>query len=521
MKRFTVSRRFLSVLLALLAAVCAGVGGTGEKAGAPAATGEQFTLTMQQELFSPQPPDLSIRNNEVMKRIADFTGTVINVNFVPTSEYTNKTNVLIASNNLPMVIAFNGGQMKDNTIVTGLKNGAFWPIGNLLPQYGKLVDFITQPVFDNARLEGVNYGVPRLRVVPRNGMFYRKDWADKLKIAPPKTLEELTAMAKAFTENDPDGNGQKDTWGMEMAYASTGNNGWNGVRTIATALGAPNAWGYENGKMVPDFTHPGYMAALDFYRNLYAQGWMNKDFAVLTGNKRYDVFCQGKAGMIFGVMDDAPNQERNLKTVVPTAALTVAPAIVNPAGGPLRASATAGFNGQILFNKTGKGAIAGEADLKKALRFYDMMCTPEMQDLMLFGIEGVHYKKDAAGKRIMEKIADGNTKLSTSMGDLGQILPQPPFVEKDDDNAVTKEVFAAFKARVKDSIMDPSTSLTSTTFTEVGKELDQIIMDANVKYILGELNKDGYQKAIATWRARGGDKVLAEYGALYEKYSKK
>ncbi|MFG1943518.1 extracellular solute-binding protein [Nonomuraea sp. NPDC048826] len=42
----------------------------------------------------------------------------------------------------------------------------------------------------------------------------RKDWREKVGMEVPQTWEDLTALAKAFTEKDPDGNGQKDTSGF-------------------------------------------------------------------------------------------------------------------------------------------------------------------------------------------------------------------------------------------------------------------------------------------------------------------
>ena len=41
----------------------------------------------------------------------------------------------------------------------------------------------------------------------------RKDWREKLGMQQPKTWEDLAALAQAFTEKDPDGNGKKDTTG--------------------------------------------------------------------------------------------------------------------------------------------------------------------------------------------------------------------------------------------------------------------------------------------------------------------
>jgi multiple sugar transport system substrate-binding protein len=45
-------------------------------------------------------------------------------------------------------------------------------------------------------------------------LFIRKDWRTKLGLPIPQTWDEVAALARAFTERDPDGNGQADTYGF-------------------------------------------------------------------------------------------------------------------------------------------------------------------------------------------------------------------------------------------------------------------------------------------------------------------
>ena len=42
-------------------------------------------------------------------------------------------------------------------------------------------------------------------------MIIRQDWLDKLGLKAPTTIDEFEEVIRAFTEDDPDGNGQKDT----------------------------------------------------------------------------------------------------------------------------------------------------------------------------------------------------------------------------------------------------------------------------------------------------------------------
>jgi multiple sugar transport system substrate-binding protein len=51
-------------------------------------------------------------------------------------------------------------------------------------------------------------------------LFIRKDWREKLGLPQPKTWDDLRALGKAFTTQDPDGNGKADTYGF-VVPAST------------------------------------------------------------------------------------------------------------------------------------------------------------------------------------------------------------------------------------------------------------------------------------------------------------
>ena len=45
-------------------------------------------------------------------------------------------------------------------------------------------------------------------------LWIRQDWLDNLKLEVPTTIDELEEVMRAFTEDDPDGNGQDDTYGL-------------------------------------------------------------------------------------------------------------------------------------------------------------------------------------------------------------------------------------------------------------------------------------------------------------------
>lgn len=80
-------------------------------------------------------------------------------------------------------------------------------------------------------------------------MLYRKDWLDNLGMKEPTTLDELHDMLYAFTYNDPDGNGVKDTYGIDVS------SGWCGLWPVIGAFGLTNTLnGNGSFRLNPDGT---------------------------------------------------------------------------------------------------------------------------------------------------------------------------------------------------------------------------------------------------------------------------
>ncbi len=99
----------------------------------------------------------------------------------------------------------------------------------------------------------------------------RKDWLAKLGLKEPKTVEDLYTVAKAFTEQDPDGNGKKDTYGLIIPKWPGGYGSASPYDVIETWFGAPNGWGERDGKLVPGFDTPEFLTA-----NRWLRKWVDR-----------------------------------------------------------------------------------------------------------------------------------------------------------------------------------------------------------------------------------------------------
>jgi putative aldouronate transport system substrate-binding protein len=139
----------------------------------------------------------------------------INLKFTMTPvgpDGTTKLNALAASNSLPDLFQLSTGNR--TLLFQYVKQGLLSPVDSLL---GMMPTRTAARYNDDnlKKLDTVNgqlYGLQdtaKPGLFKRYGVFIRQDWLDKLGLQTPKTLDDYLAVAKAFTEKDPDGDGKK------------------------------------------------------------------------------------------------------------------------------------------------------------------------------------------------------------------------------------------------------------------------------------------------------------------------
>ena len=129
--------------------------------------------------------------------------------------------VLFAADEAPDLILEYAPQIK----YTWMDQQLLRPLDDMIEQYSTTYKELLRQ-FPELRIAGTGadgklYQLGRINeTIPLRGMFVRKDWMDRLNLSIPTTTDELYEMAKAFTEQDPDGNGIDDTYGIAMAHNS-------------------------------------------------------------------------------------------------------------------------------------------------------------------------------------------------------------------------------------------------------------------------------------------------------------
>lgn len=224
-------------------------------------------LTMYNIMVYSEPPKA---DSDIVKKIQEYTGTKLEVTWIPGSTYREKINASIASGDVPMALMIDE---KSSTMINAARSGMFWEIGPYLKDYPNLMK-LNKNVLESVKVDGKLYSLPRARSLVNDGPVFREDWMRKLGLSRPKTLDEFYNMIKAFALNDPDGNGKNDTYGLVEQKDM------RGFGYLLALSGAPNEWEVKDGKLSPAVLTKEYLDAIKFYRRLYNEKLMNQDFTV-------------------------------------------------------------------------------------------------------------------------------------------------------------------------------------------------------------------------------------------------
>ncbi|NHN29245.1 extracellular solute-binding protein [Paenibacillus agricola] len=459
-----------------------------------------FKISLMLKSFS---NDNATPESKVWKKVEAYTNTKLDLQFVPDASYLDKMNITLASGSMPTGIFV--VNVKLPAVANAIKGGAFWEIGPYLKDYPNLSK-ANPVILNNTSVNGKYYALYTTRPIGRMGISFRKDWLDNLGMKEPKTIDDFYNMLKAFTNNDPDKNGKDDTYGMVVTKYS---GPWD---IMQTWFGAPNKWGIKDGKLVPAHLTPEYLEAIKFYKKLYDEKLVNQDFAVYDSAKWNDPIVNGKAGVAVDVADRSYQIDEKMKTVDPKGSIDVIGAVSGPKG--LFNQPSTGYGGVFLISKS---SVKTEAELKKVLQFFDKTNDKELQGLLSYGIDGTHYKMENDKMTPILTIND-NMAPDINNKNMNQFALQIPYIVPElfkPATALRIKANEVMKENEKIIVANPGEPLTSATFTQKGAQLDQIVEDARIKFIVGKVDEAGFQADMELWKKSGGDDYTKEMNEAY------
>lgn len=457
---------------------------------------DRLELRIMTTLHNPEAPE---PGNRVEEALENLTNTSLDMNWVPATNYDEQFNIALASGDLPHIML---AETRGPSFINAARDGAFWDLTDYLDDYEYLSQ-MNELVKNNSSIDGRIYGIYRSRDLGRQGIVIRKDWLENLGLDIPETIDDFYNVLQAFTFDDPNGTGEQDTVGM---VASSRQETWD---VMQTWFGAPNKWGYdENEELQPDFLTDEYREALQFFRKIYEEGLVNEDFAVMDPADVNSILQRGEAGVAQTVVDEAARIQEDMPDPEDVV-FDVFGAVEGPNG--LFNLPTPGYGGMLAISTS---AVETEEELRRVLEFLDQLNTEEAQQLAFNGIEGIHYEINDGE---YDYLAQNDESLMHEHVPYNQILQ---FIPEGKEYRVSGTELREKQIEVmldnEDIVVgNPAEPLISEVYSDRGTQLDNIIEDARIQYIVGQIDESDFDEAIALWKRTGGEEYIEEINELY------
>ncbi|MCZ8522534.1 MULTISPECIES: extracellular solute-binding protein [Paenibacillus] len=492
----------ISVICALTLAAsvfagCANKKDEGAAAGKGAADTGPVKITMMANLQTPEVP-----SDKIEKVLEEKTNSQLEISWIPDGSYDEKFQASFATGTLPQVVYLKN-QASFILMRDAMKDGQFWEVGPYLKDYPNLKS-LNQETLNNTAVAGKIYSLYQEKQPARTGIIYRKDWADKLGLAAPQTADDIYNMLKKFKESDVAGKGNT------IPLADRSDLVYGAFKTVSMYFGTPNNWGVVDGKLTPEFDTKGYMDTMKFFQKLHKEGLINQDFLVTSKTDQQNLVYSGKSGMYIGTMGDVKTMYDKTIKNVPGAQFDVTNEIKGIDGKNV-AWGLPGYGTVVVFPKS---SVKDENELKRILGVMDKFYSPEVADLLRYGLKDEHYTL-VDGKVVPKpdpKLIEKEVRPYLNIGfyETTNITPSQyalPAHEKANTLSIAAEKFM---------VQDPTAALDSPTYNSTGSRLQDIIKDATYQFILGKIDEAGFQTAVAKWKKDGGQKIIDEYNEQYK-----
>ncbi|MDQ1912796.1 extracellular solute-binding protein [Paenibacillus sp. GD4] len=456
------------------------------------------------------------------------TGVPLKFTAPPANQAKEALNVMLASGELPDMIEFNfldfpGGPEK------AIKDGYILKLNDLIDKHApNLKKYLKEhPEIDKMIKtdNGSYYAFPFLRgdesLMVYQGPIVRKDWLDELGIPMPQTIDEWTAMLKAFKEKK--GAAAPFTVNSKPRVFNDFNNG-----PFMGAYGVTRGFYLENGQIKFGPQEKGYKEFLGLFRSWYADGLLDKNIATVD-IKAWDAnIASGATGATVGNAGGGIGKWQPLvEAKDPKGLLAAAPYPVLKKGDtPKFGQRDQPFSpgGMVAVTATSKNA-------ELAVKLLDYGYSPEGHMFFNFGTEGVSYKLENGEPKYTDLLLKNPDKLAPAQAMSMHIRANynGPFVQ--DKRYIMqylalpnqREAIGVWKTDVAKHQMPPVTPTPeeSSEYAKIMTDVNTLVDEMTLKIILGTEPLDQFEKYVEKLKSLKIDRAIEIQKAALERYNKR
>ncbi len=460
------------------------------------------------------------------KAIEAATNVKLNWQLISTQVKDEQFNLIMASGNLPDVMAFYEGQSGFASVNKFGSEGAFLPLEDLIVKYAPNLKkaLLDDPKVKEAitAADGHIYYIPMLSALnAARGWFIRYDWLDKVGKKVPTTTDELYDVLVAFRDEDPNGNGLKDE--IPLVFRRRGDDAFYNLGALAYAFDADPSWVVRDGKVSFGPAESQYKDYLEYIAKLYSEKLIDQEVLTRAGNPRNDLLGKNIAGGLHDWFASTASLNDTLPTEIPGFNLRhMAPPIgtVKQPFTRIQMSKVRGDGGWSISHSN--------PNPEATIKMMDYIFSPEGSKLVNFGVEGDTYNMVNGNPVYTEKITNNpergfHESLVTNGLEWKIGLQQDIEYEKQFANAIATEARIDY---MDNYIVDefPVLSFSEEERMLIDDKLSQINLytsEMTAKALVGGIKPSEYDKVFGKLNSMGLKEVQAVYQAAYDrKFSK-
>lgn len=372
---------------------------TGTGTTAPTGTKEKLSLSFM--VLAPANKNLPSDKSKdvILTKIQEKFNVDLKIDYISNlNDFQTKLNLRLSSGDLPDMFQSGGAESNKYIVDKVTADLTKYVTPQTMPNYYKY--WINDQEMKRYQVQDVFMRAP----IPFNrdqflSHYVRKDWIDalnkkdpNLKLKVPTNYDEFVAVAKAFTFNDPDGNGKNDTYGITAAAGGAGI-----PKDFPVWLKHNLNPGFyaDDKQFIDSGSDIRTGAVLDEIRKLIDMKVVDPDWYLQKSPQHFDKVQQGKVGIFYSasrdaILENAPNSVQKKTKDVTGVTAEFVPFNIAP-------------NNYLSYQAIPATPfmISAKSDEKKIMRtieVLDWLAGEEGFLLTHYGVEGTHYKRD--GKKI-------------------------------------------------------------------------------------------------------------------------
>lgn len=502
-------------ILALTAAACGSSDSkeTAQPAAQTPAASAAATVQPTKEAAKPNLKALHIWQKDdyntypVAKVIEEKTGYKVQYDMLPQDKSDDKLNLLIASGEPYDYVFMNGGSAGKALFSDYAKRGALVELGPLIDKYGpNIKSSIAAGSWESVKVDGKIYAIPTSASDGvSDNLIIRQDWLEKLNLPVPTTLDEFTAVLKAFKEKDPGGNGDKN-----IPFSTRGD--YPMLPNLTGAFGISGGYNDIGGKMVARPLDTNFKSYLEYMSGLFKSGYLEKEFAVNKDANLKEKFTSGRVGVIAAHWAEMPTLTDALVKNQPGAKIAYIMPLKGKDGISGIGTTGGGLDRITFIPKSSK-------HVEDTIKFLNAKLEKETHKLIAIGEENKHYTfKDGAYTPILPIFTDERNAANnylTGVDEKNYPIYWQARVRKD------PRLFTAWEAvNVKLPLTerrpDPlAMAPYMPEYTKNYQTLGTMVTDYVVKVIVGAEPISGLEAFQQKYKSSGGEVSLKEVNDWY------